>query len=117
MADDDIRAVTKYAATIPFSREIIAEAEEWHRAIDEWASLTSEQQEQRQREVAERRAAERAASVPVALTLDDLIRRLGWPRTFAEHVVQPYCECYDGSDGWVWCAHADDLRHELWPDD
>jgi hypothetical protein len=58
---------------------------------------------------AERRAAERAAATPVPLTVDALLDKLRWSREYAEHVVQPYCDCWESYHGWEMCTHADDL--------
>lgn len=54
-------------------------------------------------------AVQRAAAPQVPLTLDALINKMGWTRGYAEHLVQPYCECWDGMDGWEYCQHARDL--------
>lgn len=54
------------------------------------------------------RAAERAAAVRVELTLEALVEALGWPLEYLRHVVQRYCGCRDGLDGWETCQHADD---------
>lgn len=32
----------------------------------------------------------------------------GFTREYAEHLVQPYCYCEDGMDGWDYCQHARD---------
>lgn len=49
-------------------------------------------------------------STPVVdLTLETLLGKLDWAKEYAEHFVQPYCDCGDGNDGWEYCAHARDL--------
>lgn len=63
-------------------------------------------------EATQRRADERAAVTAEPLTLHALLVRVqqwGWSREFVEHLVQPYCACEDGQDGWEFCEHARDL--------
>lgn len=55
------------------------------------------------------RAELRAATAHVPLTLDALLDKMGWSNEYAEHLVQPYCECEDGVEGWERCPHAQDL--------
>lgn len=50
----------------------------------------------------------RAESPRVELTLDAVLEKLGWSREYAEHFVQPYCDCSDSHDGWIYCSHAYD---------
>lgn len=102
--------VHKIGAYIPFSDEMLRQAEEDRAAWQRWEDATPEQRAAWIREAAERRAAERAAAQPAELTVDALIDALGWTRAYAEHVVQPYCRCSDGSDGWDYCQHATDLE-------
>jgi hypothetical protein len=56
------------------------------------------------------RATERQTAAVVPLALDALVERRGWSREYATHLVQPYCRCYEGSDGWEVCEHAYDLE-------
>lgn len=58
------------------------------------------------------RERERAESEPVPLTLDGLLAKLAFSREYAEHLMQPYCRCECGHDGWHYCEHAEDLG---WP--
>lgn len=101
--------VRKHAAMIVVSDEVLADAQETANAYQRWMAATPEQREQWAREAAERRATERASSAPVALTLDALLDKLNFSREYAEHLVQPYCTCWDGPDGWDYCEHAQDL--------
>jgi hypothetical protein len=86
-----------------------------------WLDATPEQREEMQREherwEAERkqeRARERDSAGQVPLTVDGLLAKMGWTHAYAEHLVQPYCECGpNGVDGeWQRCAHAVDLGIE-----
>lgn len=104
--------VHQHAAMIPISQEQLDDAAGDAEAFRRWISATPEERAQWMREAAERRAAERATATPVALTLDALLDKLGFSREYAEHLVQPYCDCGDGSDGWDYCMHARDLG--LW---
>jgi len=101
--------VTKIAHYLPVSAELLAEAradaEAWQRYMD----ATPEQREQWAREAAEQRAAERAEAPVAPLSLDALLTKLGWSREYAHHLVQSYCTCSDGYDGWDHCQHAQDL--------
>jgi hypothetical protein len=95
VSDEDLRA-----------RQLFEEA--WQRHITEAPERRAERVAQAKLERAEvRRTTERAP-----LTLDAVIDKLGWSREYAEHFVQPYCECHDGWDGWVWCAHSSDVGLE-----
>jgi hypothetical protein len=76
-------------------------------------NATDEERAEWQREAAERRATERAAADQVPLTMDRLLDKLGFTDEYAEHLVQPYCYCSDGNDGWDACQHARD--EGLWP--
>lgn len=67
------------------------------------------QAELHEAEEARQRAEERAAVVPAPLSMGALLAKMGWSREYAEHLVQPYCECRDDIDGWSYCQHAEDL--------
>jgi hypothetical protein len=100
--------IQRHAAYIPMSDEAYEDARQTRVAFDRFMSATPEQRDQWAREAAERRAAERAASAPTLLSLDALLDKLGWTQEYATHLVQPYCQCYDGMDGWEYCEHARD---------
>jgi hypothetical protein len=71
--------------------------------------------EERAARIAKRKAergAQRDAATRVELTLEALLDKLGFTREYAEHLVQPYCDCECGHDGWDYCPHANDLG---WP--
>lgn len=101
-------AVSRIQMSLPISDEQFADTRETAAAVHEWMNATPEQRAQWAAEAKQRRAEQRAAAAPVALTLDALIGKLGWSREYAEHVVQPYCECWDGMDGWEYCQYARD---------
>jgi hypothetical protein len=106
MADElQVRRIASYQ---PASEEMLREGLAFGDAFRRFMSATPEQHEQWMREAAERRAAERAATQRAPLSLDALLDKLGWSQEYAEHVVQPYCTCGDGSDGWDYCQHARD---------
>lgn len=86
----------------------IAAAEAGEALLRRWSEATDEQRAQWLAEAAQRRADERAGARRVPLTMGALLDKLGWTEAYAEHVVQPYCECGDGHDGWERCAHASD---------
>jgi hypothetical protein len=105
-------SVAKYGSTLPVSAEHLANAEATRAAFDRWMLATPAERAAWAREADQRRAAEREAAPHVPLTLDTLLARvdsLGWSREYVEHLVQPYCECEDGRDGWEYCSHARDL--------
>ncbi len=102
-------SVAKYGYTVQVSAEAQAEAFDIAAAIERWRTATPEQRREWERQAERERAEERATALRVELTVDALTNRLGWSRAYAEHVVQPYCECYSGMDGWEYCQHARDL--------
>jgi len=93
--------------------EVLSQSERFERWQARW---TPEATAARAAEAAKRerlkREAERAESGPAELTLETLLAKLNFSREYAEHVVQPYCGCGDGHDGWDFCEHARDLG---WP--
>lgn len=100
--------VIRHEMIIPVSDEMLAEARAFREAADRWAAATPEQREQWAREQEAERNAERDTATHVPLTLDALLDKLGFSHAYAEHLVQPYCGCYDGRDGWEYCPHARD---------
>jgi hypothetical protein len=103
--------VRKLGAMVQVSQELLDDAlalqESWRR----WEQATPEQREQWQREAAAQRLAERERATHRALDLDSLLDACGLSREFAEHLVQPYCNCSPETDGggWYRCRHAEDL--------
>lgn len=120
---DEPMTVTKHGTPVNLSEELLragqAAAEVFRglpAALDRALNATPEQRarwaaeaQRRQDEEQRQRAEERAAVVPVPLTLGALLAKMGWSREYAEHLVQPYCECGDDIDGWSYCRHAEDL--------
>jgi hypothetical protein len=97
-------------ALLGVSAEMLAAGQEMRAAMNRWMTATPDQRDEWARQDEARRVEERAAAgTPVALTLDGLLNRLGFSREYAEHLMQPYCECYDSNDGWDYCMHARDL--------
>lgn len=101
--------VAKRTAHIQVSDELLAEAADSGDAINRWMTATPEQRAQWARHAQQQRSREREQAAPVPLTLDGLLTKLGFNRQYAEHLVQPYCSCWDGLDGWDACEHARDL--------
>jgi hypothetical protein len=107
--------VVKHGAYVHLSPELLADAngsgiaEAVLRALTAPRPTPQQAAERREREARER-AEERERAARVPLTIDALIEAMGWSRAYAEHLVQPYCDCYPGEDGWVDCEHARDLR-------
>lgn len=98
-----------WSQIVPVSEELHAEGEATRQVLAQWMNATPEERAAWAAEAVVARAAERAAAVPVPLTLGALLDKLGFDRVYAEHLVQPYCECRDGRDGWDYCQHAQDL--------
>jgi hypothetical protein len=94
------------------SSELLADAMPLQRYLMEELRRTPEERRQRAEKAARERAMVREMAVPVPLTLDVLVERLGWSRAYAEHFEQPDCECSDSADGWMRCPHAYDLDLE-----
>lgn len=99
--------VQKYAYVVPASIEQVEQALHLRVAMEAFRNSTPEQRAAWAEEARSERAAERAQERK-PLTLEAVLDKLGWSREYAEHYVQPYCECYDGRDGWEYCAHARD---------
>lgn len=102
----------KFGHTVPVSDEALAMTAETADAINRWMNATPAERAEWARQSDQRNAEQRQAAEHVPLTLDTLLTRLekwGWSREYVEHLVQPYCECEDGRDGWEYCQHARDL--------
>ncbi len=97
------RGASGLLASLPAAADRLLNATPEQRA--EWRRRS----EFREAEVARQRATERAEADVVPLTVDALLAKMGWSREYAEHLVQPYCECGDDIDGWSYCQHARDL--------
>ncbi len=71
---------------------------------------TPEQRAARKAKAITDRIEERSTAERVPLTVETLAKRLGLGPRFAEHLVQPYCDCWPETDGggWSLCAHAED---------
>lgn len=100
--------VHKVTHAIPVSDEVLAEAMKIRDAYSRWSDATPEQRAQWAEEQKQARAEERATSERKPLNLDALIDKMGWTREYAEHLVQPYCYCESGRDGWEYCSYAYD---------
>lgn len=101
-------SVKRLTVSLPVSAGVLADAEEIRAAFNRWTNGTPEDRARWTEEARQRRAAVRAAAERTPLTLDALLENLGFSRGYAEHLVQPYCLCEDGSDGWEYCEHARD---------
>lgn len=105
-------SVTKYGQGLTISAEWLAGGEAMAAAIQRWRDATPEEHAEWARQAGQRAAEERAAAETVPLTLGTLLARVerwGWSREYVAHLVQPYCDCEDGRDGWEYCRHARDL--------
>lgn len=100
--------VERHSVVVQVSSEVLADAVEMRSAILRWTESTPEERAQRYAEIRQQRVDERAAAERKPLTVEALLDKMGWSREYAEHLVQPYCECYDGMDGWEYCSHAYD---------
>lgn len=101
--------VQKYGIVVPVSDALMRDNDfSLEDALRLNATMTPEERAENVR----RRAAERAAvrsSTTVRFTAAAVEDRMGWKRGYLEHLAQPYCDCYDGYDGWDFCEHARDL--------
>lgn len=89
-------------------RKTLEDIHKMPQAIQRWAIATPEERAEKWREIGRQRAAERASTEPVPLTLEALLDKLGFDEAYATHLVQPYCYCSDSRDGWDYCEHARD---------
>lgn len=103
------QAVVKYGFVTTMSNEAVATAAEFRAGFDRWLNATPEERAEWARLADERRVQERATAEHVPLTMGALLSKLNFTEEYATHLVQPYCECYDGMDGWEYCEHARDL--------
>jgi ferric-dicitrate binding protein FerR (iron transport regulator) len=104
--------VVKYGQALAVSAEQQADGEAMAAAFQRWRDATPEERAEWARQADQRAAEERATAETVPLTLGALLARVerwGWSREYMEHLVQPYCDCEDGRDGWEYCRHARDL--------
>ncbi len=104
--------VVKYGQALPVSAERLADGEATAATFKRWRNASPQERAEWACRADQRSAEKRAAAEVVPLTLDTLLSRIdkwGWSREYAEHLVQPYCECWDGRDGWEYCQHARDL--------
>jgi hypothetical protein len=105
-------SVAKFGITAPVSAAVQADADALRASIERWQNATPEERAEWARQTDQLTAEKRRAVEQVPLTLDTLLARVdrwGWSREYVEHLVQPYCECEDGMDGWEYCQHARDL--------
>ena len=114
---DEPMTVAKYGTTIPVSIErLTADPAPFAAAFTSYLAATPQQRaewarerKRREAEATRERAAVRVATKPTLLNLEALLDEMGWSREYAEHLVQPYCDCGDDIDGWSCCEHARDL--------
>ena len=59
-------------------------------------------------QAAQLRTVERLRADERAPTVAALGEKFGWSPALVWHLVQPYCYCEIGHDGWQWCRHAED---------
>lgn len=91
------------------SSEVAEDAYALRGPIDLYFAASPEQRAEWATEAKDKRAEERLQAEHVPLTLVAVLDRLGFSTEFAAHLVQPYCTCSVGSDGWDFCQHAYDL--------
>jgi len=101
--------VIKATALVPASAEALSDGREAAAAFRRWMTATPEERTQWADDQKRLREADRATAEKMPLTLETLLDKLGFSREYAEHLMQPYCDCGDGSDGWDYCQHAYDL--------
>lgn len=121
---DDPMTVVKYGHTMAFTPEAVdslnaaaREIFDLPRRLERALNATPEERAERARAWAQReaeatreRAEQRASTETIPLTVEAIMAKMDWDREFAEHLVQPYCECHEDSEGgWSYCEHARDL--------
>lgn len=109
MTEENLTVLKWEHAPLPVTTEQLDLGQALKISFSRWMNATPQERAAWATEAEQRRAEERAAAEPVPLTLDALLDKMGWPRAYAEHLVQPYCECGDDIDGWSYCEHARDL--------
>jgi hypothetical protein len=110
--------VVKHGMIVPVSEARLADERPIVDELDRWMSLPPEQRraemEANAKRLKEERKTERETTPQVPLTAETLVAAFaakeGWSREYLEHLVQPYCRCESGMDGWEYCDHARDLK-------
>ncbi len=106
------KPVAKWAIPMPISDAMLARMAAERVAADRILNSSPEDRNRRAAEARAWRERVRSAVESVPLTLDGLLEKLRFSREYAEHLMQPYCDCRDGYDGWERCPHAFDLEIE-----
>jgi hypothetical protein len=101
--------VEKYGTAIPVSDKTLRD---WEQDLANAASYDFQTPPAERAEYAARAAQLRAAERKRAETVEPTAAALGekfrWSPEAVRHLVQPYCRCDIGHDGWEWCRHAYD---------
>jgi hypothetical protein len=106
----ELRPIHKMAYVVPVSNEILTEAKDTWDAYNRMMRMTPEERETAAQQAMANRAATRdRVLLPRVLTMSGLLNKLGWSEEYAEHLMQDYCTCSWGSEGWDLCQHAYDL--------
>jgi hypothetical protein len=94
--------------------EPLTQSEKFERWQARWTpqAVSTREAEKLAKARAEREQQRAAASGPAELTVEALLAKLEFSREYAGHLMQPYCGCGHGWDGWEYCEHA---RDEGWP--
>lgn len=99
----------KYEYAVPVSNEALAESRQTATVLQQWMDATPAERDRWRAEAERERAEVREATARVPLSVDALLEKMLWSSEYAEHLVQPYCECEAGRDGWEYCQYALDL--------
>lgn len=100
--------VQKFPVVAHVSQEMLEAAADLQAGIARWMATSPEEREAWAEEARQERIRKRAQAELRPVTLEAVLDKLGWSPEYAEHYVQPYCECGDGRDGWEYCEHARD---------
>lgn len=102
--------VEKHSMVISVAGEVLADSRDLWAAMLAYQRMPEAEREAARAKAAEDRAVQRSIEIPVDLTLEIMLDRLALERDFAEHLVQPYCECSEEDGGWSKCEHWRDLH-------
>lgn len=102
----------KYGIVVPVSDNLLYEHSQLGRALVmnflDWQRATPQERAELIAEARAKRQAQRERAEPVELSVAALGDKFGWSEAFMRHLVQPYCYCDIGHDGWETCEHARD---------
>ncbi len=101
----EIEGVQQIAHVVTVSQQTLADTAAFRQAWMAWDAMSPAERQAALDEAAAARAHEREQTPRVDLTVIALADALGLTPEQARHLVQSYCTCDVGPDGWERCQH------------